>query len=96
MVTPNTGKTGPEMDMGAAATMLIVETLIQKIKRNLGNEKQVVNATQEEMEAYAIQIFQAAIDKVKSSGEIKILDDRKMGEISFKIVKHRFQKGLVK
>jgi len=80
-----------EITAGEAATTMIVEKLIQAIKRNLGEEAKAIGVSWEEMVAYGIFIFQAAINKVSNEETMK-LSEKQVREISFKIVAHQFLK----
>ena len=81
-----------EMSAGEAATDLIVRKLIQRIKRSLGEEGQVLKIPREDMAAFGIRIFQEAVNRV-SGEETRELDEQRIGEISLKIVEHQFLKG---
>lgn len=81
-----------ERSAGEVATEMVVDAFYQKAKRFLGNQKTVVKVPQEVIEAYAIQILRKAIEKVDGE-EIPDIDEKRMGEISLLLVKHRFQKG---
>ena len=84
-----------KMSMGPMATQLIVASIVEKVKRGLGEEGKIVHASSTEMETYAVQIFQQAIDLV-TGGEPREMDEERLHEISSGIIVHRFKKGMGK